>query len=133
MTNTGVSIRVLIYLFDRPFLIIYPDHDFRTLIHQKGSHHLFPASQYQSDVTILGLGAGSRTLRSPASAETFLWQLEGSCVLRLASGRELRLRTDDTLRLGPGQEWLHVPSSESLTMSVVMDPDNKLRPENNEN
>ena len=101
------------------------------MIHQKGSHPLFPAAQYQSDITVLGLGSGSRSLSSPASAETFLWQLEGSAVVRLSCGTELRLRTEDTLRLGPGQEWLLVPSSESLTMSVVMDPGNKLRPDNN--
>ena len=52
-------------------------------------------------------------------------------MVRLSCGTELRLRTEDTLRLGPGQEWLLVPSSESLTMSVVMDPGNKLRPDNN--
>ena len=107
------------------------DYDSRTLIHRKGSHHLFPAAQYQSDITVLGFGSGSRSLRSPALAETFLWQLEGSAVVRLDCGRELRLRTDDTLRLGPGQEWLLAPSPESLTMSVVMDPSNKLRPDNN--
>ena len=63
--------------------------------------------------------------------KVFLWQLEGSAVVRLSCDTELRLRTDDTLRLGPGQEWLLAPRSESLTMSVVMDPSNKLRPYNN--
>ena len=76
----------------------------------------------------LGLGNGSRQIQSPA--ETFLWQLEGSAVVSLGS-EEFRLRQDDTLRV-PGQsEFLYIPSSESVTLSVVMNPANKLRPYNN--
>ena len=44
---------------------------------------------------------------------------------------EFRLRQDDSLKI-PGQsELTYIPSSESLTLSVVMDPNNKLRPANN--
>ena len=44
---------------------------------------------------------------------------------------EFRLRQDDTLRI-PGQsEFLYIPSSESVTLSVVMNPANKDRPHNN--
>ena len=80
---------------------------------------------------VLGLGGGSRQLQSPS--ETFLWQLEGSAVVSLGS-EEFRLRQDDTLRIPgqPGQsEFLYIPSSESVTLSVVMNPANKLRPYNN--
>ena len=46
--------------------------------------------------------------------------------------QEFRLRQDDTLRLPGGEgEFLYIPSSESLTLSVVMNPDNKPRPDNN--
>ena len=76
----------------------------------------------------LGLGGGSRQIKSPS--ETFLWQLEGTAVVRLGS-EEFRLRQDDSLRI-PGQsEFLYIPSSESVSLSVVMNPDNKLRPYNN--
>ena len=76
----------------------------------------------------LGLGTGSRQIQSPS--ETFLWQLEGSAVVSLGS-EEFRLRQDDTLRV-PGQsEFLYIPSSESVSLSVVMNPAKKLRPYNN--
>ena len=56
--------------------------------------------------------------------------MQGSAVVRMGS-QEVRLRTDDSLRLAAGLEFLYAPSSESLTLSVVMNPDNKLRPLNN--
>ena len=89
---------------------------------------MFSPSSYQSDIVALGLGEGSRQIKSPS--ETFLWQLEGSAVVTIGS-EEFRLRQDDTLRI-PGQsEFLYIPSSESVTLSVVMNPANKLRPYNN--
>jgi len=115
---------------DSPFNLASWLQEHRRLIHSRGQHPLFPPSRYQSDITVLGLGPGSRQLSSPASAETFLWQLEGSAVVRVGS-QEVRLRTDDSLRLAAGLEFLYAPSSESLTLSVVMNPDNKLRPLNN--
>jgi len=102
----------------------------RKLIHRMGSYPLFCPSQYQSDINVLGLGDGSRGLQSPFSAETFLWQLEGSAVINIGA-REVRLRQDDTLRVPANTEFHYVPSSESLTLSVVMDAKNKLRPQNN--
>ena len=105
-------------------------HISRKLIHRMGSYPLFCPSQYQSDINVLGLGDGSRCLQSPFSAETFLWQLEGSAVINIGA-REVRLRQDDTLRVPANTEFHYVPSSESLTLSVVMDAKNKLRPQNN--
>ena len=102
---------------------------FRSLINTKGSYPLFSQSSYQSDISVLGLGPGSRPLASPS--ETFLWQLEGTSVVSVGD-QEFRLRQDDTLRLPGGEgEFLYIPSSESLTLSVVMNPDNKPRPDNN--
>ena len=44
---------------------------------------------------------------------------------------EFRLRQDDSLKI-PGQsELTYIPSSESVTMSVVMNPSNKQGPYNN--
>ena len=56
--------------------------------------------------------------------------MQGSAVVRVGS-QEVRLRTDDSLRLAAGLQFLYAPSSESLTLSVVMNPDNKQRPLNN--
>ena len=77
---------------------------------------------------VLGLGPGSRQIKSPS--ETFLWQLEGSAVVSLGS-EEFRLRQDDTLRVPAQSEFNYIPSSESVTLSVVMNPSNKQRPYNN--
>ena len=41
------------------------------------------------------------------------------------------MRQDDTLRIPADKEYHYVPSPESLTMSVVMDPSKKSRPYNN--
>ena len=98
------------------------------MIRTKGHYPLFSQSSYQSDILVLGLGEGSRPITSPV--ETFLWQLEGSAVVSVR-GEEFRLRQDDTLRLPGDCEYVYIPSSESLTLSVVMDPNNKLRPANN--
>merc|ERR1711973_386473 len=88
----------------------------------------FASEEHKTGVP--GLGDGSRGLQSPFSAETFLWQLEGSAVINIGA-REVRLRQDDTLRVPANTEFHYVPSSESLTLSVVMDAKNKLRPQNN--
>ena len=69
-------------------------------------------------------------MRSSSTAETFLWQLEGSAVIRV-SNKEVRMRKDDTLRVPVNTEFSYIPSSESMTMTVVMDPANKQRPLNN--
>ena len=112
----------------RPFNLAGWLNEHRTLISTTGSYPLFPPSSYQSDILVLGLGRGSRQVKSPS--ETFLWQLEGSAVVSVR-GEEFRLRQDDTLRLPGDCEYVYIPSSESLTLSVVMDPNNKLRPANN--
>ena len=98
------------------------------MINTKGSYPLFSQSSYQSDISVLGLGPGSRLICSPS--ETFLWQLEGTAVVSLGD-QEFRLRQDDSLRVPGSEEFLYIPSSESLTLSVVMNPDNKQRPDNN--
>ena len=40
----------------------------RAEIQQSGSRHLFPPGRHQSDITVLGWGAGARTL-PPANTE----------------------------------------------------------------
>ena len=59
----------------------------------------------------------------------FLWQLEGSAVVTVGA-EEIRLRRDETLLIPGGQEFLYAPSTESLTLSTVMDSANKDRPYN---
>jgi len=111
-----------------PFNLLGWLNEHRTLINTQGSYPLFSPSSHQSDISVLGLGLGSRLIKSPS--ETFLWQLEGSAVVTVGS-REFRLRQDDTLRVPSDSEFLYIPSSEALTLSVVMNPNNKLRPYNN--
>merc|ERR1711909_148204 len=96
----------------------------RRLIRSSGSHPLFSPTLYQSDITVMGLGQGSRVFSSPA--ETFLWQLEGSAVIILGT-EEIRLRRDETLLIPSGKEFEYLPSSEAMTLSTVMDPQNKTR------
>ena len=100
----------------------------RNLICRQGSFPLFSQSSYQLDILVLGLGPGSRQIKSPS--ETFLWQLEGSAVVSLGS-EQFRLRQDDSLRIPSSSQFTYIPSSESLTLSVCMNPDNKHRPYNN--
>jgi len=97
----------------------------RRLIRSSGSHPLFSPTSYQSDISVLGLGKGSRNIPSPS--ETFLWQLEGSAVVTVGA-EEFRLRRDETLLIPGRQDFLYAPSTESLTLSTVMDPANKNRP-----
>jgi len=113
---------------EKPFNLQGWLNEHRTLINTKGSYPLFSQSSYQSDISVLGLGPGSRLVCSPS--ETFLWQLEGTAVVSLGD-QEFRLRQDDSLRVPGSEEFLYIPSSESLTLSVVMNPDNKQRPDNN--
>jgi len=96
----------------------------RRLIRSSGSHPLFSPTSYQSDITVMGLGQGSRVISAPA--ETFLWQLEGSAVIILGT-EEIRLRRDETLLIPTGEEFEYIPSSEAMTLSTVMDPQNKHR------
>ena len=72
----------------------------------------------------MGLGQGSRIISSPA--ETFLWQLEGSATITVGS-EEIRLRRDETLLIPKGQKFEYIPSTEAMTLSAVMDPQNKNR------
>ena len=62
--------------------------------------------------------------------ETMLWQLEGSSVVTV-KGTEIKLGKDETLLIPPRSSFYYSPDEESLTMSIVMDPWNKLRPCNN--
>ena len=78
---------------------------------------------------MLGLGQGSRSIPSPA--ETYLWQLEGSATITVGS-EEIRLKRDETLLIPGGQEFLYVPSTEAMTLSAMMDPGNKRRPDETE-
>ena len=55
----------------RPFNLAGWLNEHRTLISTTGSYPLFPPSSYQSDILVLGLGRGSRQVKSPS--ETFLW------------------------------------------------------------
>eukprot|EP00092_Neocalanus_flemingeri_P068176 GFUD01083265.1.p1 GENE.GFUD01083265.1~~GFUD01083265.1.p1 ORF type:complete len:294 (+),score=74.49 GFUD01083265.1:33-914(+) len=96
----------------------------RQLIRSSGSQPLFSPSSYQSDVTVMGLGQGSRIILSPS--ETFLWQLDGSAIIAVGS-KEFRLQKDETLLIPVGQAFLYNPSTEALTLSTVMDPGNKSR------
>merc|ERR1712013_232203 len=79
----------------------------RRLIRSSGSHPLFSPTSYQSDITVMGLGQGSRVISAPA--ETFLWQLEGSAVIILGT-EEIRLRRDETLLIPTGEEFEYIPS-----------------------
>merc|ERR1712127_78532 len=97
----------------------------RRSIRSSGCKALFPPAKFQSDVLVLGLGQGSREVTTPT--DTFLWQLEGSAVIRYGSGEEVRLKRDETL-LVPGGCHTYSPSPESLTLSCVMSPGNKERP-----
>lgn len=99
----------------------------RRLIRSSGCQPLFSPVNYQSDVIVLGLGQGSRIL-PPCSVETLFWQLEGCSTVTLSNGEEVRLRRDETYLIPPQQSITYNPSTESLTMSVVMDPENKNRP-----
>ena len=94
------------------------------MIRSLGSHPLFSPSSYHSDIIVMGLGQGSRIIPSPS--ETFLWQLEGSAVITLGS-EEIRLRRDETLLIPKGQQFEYIPSTEAMTLSTVMDPENKNR------
>jgi len=100
----------------------------RRLIRSSGSHPLFPPSRYQSDILVLGLGEGTRDISSPS--ETFLWQLEGSAMVTVGT-EEVRLRRDETLLVPAGTDFVYCPSTESLTLSTMMNPKNKARPANN--
>jgi len=96
----------------------------RDLISSSGHHPLFSQSSYQSDITVLGHGQGPRTMLSPA--ETFLWQLEGSAVIKVKT-EEILLGPDETLLIPQGQEFKYIPSREAITLKTVMDPQNKNR------
>ena len=96
----------------------------RDLISSSGHHPLFSQSSYQSDITVLGHGQGPRTMLSPA--ETFLWQLEGSAVIRVKT-EDILLGADETLLIPQGQEVEYIPSIEAITLKPVMDPQNKNR------
>lgn len=100
----------------------------RRKIRSSGSQALFPHPRYQSTVSVLGLGQGSREISS--TTETFLWQLEGSATVTYGAGVEVRLKRDDTL-LVPGGKYTYSPTTEALSLSCVMDPANKDRPANN--
>jgi len=65
------------------------------------------------------------------ASQRFLWQLEGETAVQLQGGRLFCLQQDDTLRISGGEEVTFSPQPHSLTLSVVMDPANKLRPANN--
>eukprot|EP00092_Neocalanus_flemingeri_P025624 GFUD01027780.1.p1 GENE.GFUD01027780.1~~GFUD01027780.1.p1 ORF type:complete len:296 (-),score=86.37 GFUD01027780.1:152-1039(-) len=100
----------------------------RRLIRSSGSQPLFSPSSYQSNVLVMGLGQGSRTIASPS--ETLLWQLEGSAMITVGS-EDFRLRRDETILIPGGQHFMYCPSTEALTLSTVMDPANKNRPGDN--
>ena len=96
----------------------------RSLISSSGSKPLFSPTSYQSDILVMGLGHGSRIIPSPS--ETFLWQLEGSAVIKVGVD-EIRLRRDETLLIPNGQQFEYIPSTEAITLSTVMNPENKIR------
>jgi len=101
----------------------------RRRIRSSGSLELFPFRRYQSNIAILGLGQGSREIECPT--ETFLWQLEGSSTVIYGDGLEVRLKRDETLLVPGGGHFIYSPSSESMTLSCVMDPANRGRPHSN--
>jgi len=98
----------------------------RRLIRSSGEVWLFEENHYQSDIKVLGHGPGSRTWTT--STEVFLWQLEGSCTITI-NGEQTRMRRDDTM-LVPGDCLIeYSPTMDSLTLSCVMNPNNKTRPQ----
>jgi len=97
----------------------------RRRIRSTGSQEMFSPGCYQSDVIVLGLGQGFREI--VCNTEVFLWQLEGSATVTYGDGKEVRLKRDETLLVSGCHHYTYSPSSESLTLSCMMDPTNKER------
>jgi len=97
----------------------------RRRIRSSGRLELFSSNRYQSDISVLGLGQGSREI--DCHTEAFLWQLEGSATITYGDGVQIRLKRDETLLVPGCGHYTYSPSSESMTLSCVMNPQNKDR------
>jgi mannose-6-phosphate isomerase-like protein (cupin superfamily) len=96
----------------------------RSEIVSDGSKRLFSDS-YQSDVVVLGLGSGSRSIRSDGG-ETFLWIIEGHAKV-VVQGRTFNLKPDETILIPPDQKFQFIPCSDAIALSTLMDPKNRAR------
>eukprot|EP00095_Tigriopus_kingsejongensis_P006083 maker-scaffold712_size108441-snap-gene-0.30 protein:Tk06083 transcript:maker-scaffold712_size108441-snap-gene-0.30-mRNA-1 annotation:"3-hydroxyanthranilate -dioxygenase" len=94
----------------------------------KNDHLRLFDETYQSDVLVLGLGCGGRSLDTQGG-ETFLWQLEGQAKLDI-DGTEFIMREDDTILIPEGTHTRFSPQdSGTVALTTKMDPNNKARSE----
>ncbi|XP_043238398.1 3-hydroxyanthranilate 3,4-dioxygenase-like [Amphibalanus amphitrite] len=94
----------------------------RSELDSEGSKRLFDLT-YQTDV--LALGEGKLKAHNPR-AETFLWQIEGSCEVEVA-GELHTLEADSTLLVPADAVFTSSRPEGGVTMSITMDPLTKSR------
>ena len=112
---------------------VEPPFDFKTWlsnnrdeIAENGQKDLFDRSKYQSNVSILGFGTGSRKFGA-VPCETFLILWEGGASVK-SCGKHQDLVAGEIYLIPQGAEWEFNPKNEdTLCLLTQMDPTNRVR------
>jgi len=97
----------------------------RRKIRSSGEVYLFNPDKYQSDIRVIGFGQGGQTIT--AESEMFLWQIEASSKIEI-NDEETRLKRDSTMLIPGGTTFEYIPTIDSITLTCMMNPNNKKRP-----